>query len=251
MNSQQHCTPAKARQVFKFRPYQNLALGAGAFVLPFGLLLPFLNFWFAGGIALVPAFCLYFYLEGRVIFIKCPHCRQDVDTNTPWLCGYKGCRNENVDHQHPFIHECEHCRFIPKAYVCHHCGEPIYLTSDRQKLHLAKSLGAPEPPRASKLDEKAARHSEEILDLKHEVAVNTLKKQAEDIQKQAASPVAKTPRQELEEKIRSVINQGMDREALACQFRAEADAEFAKDRDVHKRNQMYAAIEDAFRELLH
>ena len=84
--------------------------------------------------------CLhFFYLDHRAIRIKCPYgrCQEIIETNTPWICGNKGCKNENVD-EFPFIYKCEHCGYYPKAYKCHHCGELIYFTDDEQKTGYAE-----------------------------------------------------------------------------------------------------------------
>ena len=129
-------------------------------------------FWVVASIAGVLSICFYlFYLELQTIAVVCPKCLRPVETNVPWLCGYKKCRNENV-RSFPFINECEHCHNIPKAYVCDHCTdvEFIYLTPEKQKAFFARSLMSselvpviPEDPIA----EKVAKQMEEVRDLEH------------------------------------------------------------------------------------
>jgi hypothetical protein len=244
----QDCSPLKARHVFKLRPYKNFGIGLVVFApICFPLLLC-VNVWVASGIAFLPALCLYCYLESRVIVIECPSCGKDIDTNTPWLCGYKQCRNENVDHEHPFINECEHCQYIPKAYECHHCNRLIYLTTDRQQIHAAKCLVAPEPLKVRTvvkdvIGDKVATQKEEVRDLEHQLKRTVLEKQIEIEKNKQGAPVTKTPEQELEDEIGMDVNQGMSLYAVEQRLKAKADVEFPKDE--HKRQQKYALIERA------
>jgi hypothetical protein len=86
------------------------------------------------------AICWYLVFhvwDKNPIWICCPHCDKLIASNTPWICGFKQCRNENVD-EYPFVHTCEHCRAEPKAYECHHCGKLIFLTSDELKQNYAR-----------------------------------------------------------------------------------------------------------------
>ncbi len=96
-------------------------------------------------IALVPVFLLFFYgLDKRAIGIKCPHCGQFIESNTPWICGNKDTphRNDQVD-EFPFINHCQHCGFTPKAYQCHHCFKLIFLSEDKQVTAYAKCADIP------------------------------------------------------------------------------------------------------------
>lgn len=133
------CDPLKARLWFKLREPVNWAVSIIVFAVLF-FLLQFLSLWLAFAVALIAAFCLhFFYLDNRVVRIKCPYgrCGEIIETNTPWICGHKGCKNENVD-EFPFIYKCEHCGYYPKAYKCHHCGELIFFTEDEQKTGYAE-----------------------------------------------------------------------------------------------------------------
>jgi hypothetical protein len=230
---QQYCTPTGARLVFKLRPYQNFAIGIATFVLICLLLLLFLNAWVASGIAFLPSFGLYFFLESRAFIIKCPSCKKIIDTNTPWLCGFKSCRNENIDHQHPFIHECEHCHYIPKAYECHHCGKPIFLTTDKQKIHMAKFLVGQERVKVKRdvLGEKVATQKEEVSDLEHILKTETIKKQIRITKKPPAPPVIKSAEQALQDEIEECVNQQMSLDSIAFRLKEKASRELAGDQD--------------------
>ncbi|HEX5399059.1 MAG TPA: hypothetical protein VFY06_08430 [Verrucomicrobiae bacterium] len=135
----QTCNPLTARQWFKLREPVNWAISIVVFAALF-FILQFFSLWMAFGVAFVAAFCLhFFYLDHRAIRIKCPYgrCREIIETNTPWICGHNGCKNDHPD-EFPFIHRCEHCGYQPKAYKCHHCGELIFFTEDEQKTGYAE-----------------------------------------------------------------------------------------------------------------
>ncbi len=109
----------------------------------------FFGFIIAGG----AVFCLFFfYLDKRAFGIVCPHCQKYIETNTPWICGYKQCRNENVD-DFPFIYRCQHCGAEPKAYQCHHldCQKLIFFTKDEQKINFAKCVNVSDRPKPVKI----------------------------------------------------------------------------------------------------
>ena len=116
--------PLKARDWFKWKMRINWAITIAAFIILFLILVPFVEWWLAIGVSGLGAFCLFLlYLDRRTIGIQCQSakCLKIIETNTPWECGFKHCQNENTN-AFPFINQCEHCHFIPKAYECHHCG---------------------------------------------------------------------------------------------------------------------------------
>lgn len=65
------------------------------------------------------------------------NCGKYVSSKTPWICGFKQCRNDDLE-EHPFIGACKHCGAEPKAYQCHHCGSLIYLSEDEQDHNFAR-----------------------------------------------------------------------------------------------------------------
>jgi hypothetical protein len=180
-----------------------MALGAVIFIPTCLVLMFFINAWFAAVLALLPALWFYYVWECRVIVITCPSCGKDINTNTPWECGFKGCRNEDVDN-FPFIHECKVCQYIPKAYVCHHhdCQRLIYLTSDRQQIHAAKRL-EPGPPPKDVIGEKIATQKEEVRDLEHLLQKTKIVKDIEIIKsKPVVPPPLRTEVQYMLERVR-------------------------------------------------
>lgn len=245
----QNCTPSEARRVFRNRPYKNVALGGIAFAAIFSLSLLSLNLWMVGAAALVVSGCIFLYLESRVIFIECPSCRKSIDTQTPWECGFKQCDNENVS-EYPFIHHCEHCHNPPKAYECHHCGKPIYLTPDRQTTHAAKCLTAPGSSKVKTvvvvkdvIGDKVATQKEEVRDLEHSLRKTVLEKQ---IAIEKNKPVtAGTSDQALEDEIAKGVKQGRTLYEIGERLKAKANIEFANDE--HAKEQYHALVEDEMR----
>ena len=182
-----------ARKAFLLRPYKHIGWGAAVFAVVCFVLMLFLNPIVAAALAFLPAFGLYYYLESRLIVIECLNCEGDINTNTPWECGFKGCRNENVVN-FPFVHECEHCHYPPKAYVCHHCGALIYLTSDRQTAHAAKRLNPAPPPVKTVtiikdvVGDKIATQKQELRELEHLRDKTRIVKEIEVIKSKPAVP---------------------------------------------------------------
>jgi hypothetical protein len=234
----QACTPLEARKAFWWGPFINFGWGMVIFIPLCFLLMVFCNPLVAALLAFVPAILTFLYLESRVIVIECPSCQRDINTNTPWECGYKGCRNENVD-KYPFIHECEVCHYIPKAYVCHHndCQRLIYLTSDRQQDYAAKRLEPPKspPPAALVKDpvkEKTTRQVEEIRAVQHELAIAKLKKEMEIVKNKPATPPPVTSEtQAIMDRVRKEVARGKTLLNLEAELLAEARKECGDDEE--------------------
>ena len=250
----QECNPLEARSLFNVRPYKNFGLGLGVFVLIFTPLAFCLNVWLAGGIALVGALCVYLYFESRVIFIKCPSCGKQIDTSTPWQCGFKQCRNENVD-EFPFINECEHCHFVPKAYECHHCKKLIYLTPDRQQIHAAKCLVAAEPVKVETvvvvkdvIGDKVATQKEEIRDLEHQLKKTTLNKQIEIVQNHPVIPAQSTMRDAIKSQMVKMYQTKMTREDVAVEMKAAIQKQYGH--DVFECEKRIATVDEIMLELM-
>jgi DNA-directed RNA polymerase subunit RPC12/RpoP len=137
--------PLEARRWFGWKGPINWGISIVVFVSLFFVLIQFVGGLPAFLIALAPVFLLFFYgLDKRAIGIKCPHCGQYIETNTPWICGNKDAphRNDQVDN-FPFINHCQHCGFTPKAYQCHHCFKLIFLSEDKQVTAYAKCADIP------------------------------------------------------------------------------------------------------------
>jgi hypothetical protein len=228
----QRCQAIDARKVFKLRPYKHFGAGGGLFAAVFaGLIFYNVNLLVAGLIAGILGFGLYYYLESRLLVINCPHCKKDINTNTPWECGFQGCENLNVD-DFPFVRECEKCHYIPKAYVCHHCGKPLYLTTDQQQAHAARRLNEVKPPVKIKdeIGEKIATQKEEVRDLEHALKKTTIEKQIEIVKnKPAVPPPVKPEHQVILDRIRKAVENGEAVIGLERHLMEEAREKYADD----------------------
>jgi hypothetical protein len=135
--------PLTAKWRFKFRHFNNWLWALGLFAslaYIFNAFLPGLWVWGADALAIVVISFLFFKVwYYRAILIECDLCHKKIGTNIPWICGFKQCRNDNVD-EYPFVHRCEHCGAEPKAYMCHHCDTEhlIFLTPDQFKNNYAR-----------------------------------------------------------------------------------------------------------------
>jgi predicted RNA-binding Zn-ribbon protein involved in translation (DUF1610 family) len=225
----QTCNPLTARQWFKLRGAINWAVTIVVFIPLVFMLMQLCEAWLAFTIALAVTFCLHFFvLDKRAIGIECPHCGKYIETNTPWICGYKQCRNENVD-DFPFIYRCEHCGAEPKAYKCHHCDSLIFFTKDHLRVNYAQCVNLPGKSEPVKMDETL----EAVTDLKGGIQVTKLKveKAKLDVELKGLNkdleppPKEKTAFEELEEYFKGM----MGNEDAAKKWHAAIDAEFPND----------------------
>jgi DNA-binding transcriptional MerR regulator len=133
-----NATPQTARLLFRCRDGVNILIALGGF----GLLLLLLRTVLDAGLATVISMGImliifYALLNNKPVGFDCPHCKQYIESNHPWICGFKQCRNDNAD-AYPFVHRCEHCGAEPKAYQCHHCGKLIFLSKDELASNYAR-----------------------------------------------------------------------------------------------------------------
>jgi hypothetical protein len=211
------------------------------FGLGYFVSLYFLDPTLAAMICIGVAFCVFFFLlDKRAIAIRCPACDKYISTNTPWICGNKGCRNDQTD-EFPFIHRCQHCGDSPKAYECHHCRDLIFFTDDQQEAgHAVCANDSFEPAK----NKKRQKHQEFIEKRKEQIELKELLVQEADVvnelkrRRDAAKPSAerhKPPDEELGE----FLKKSMGVEDAAKKWKAEVDEKFKDDPvEREKRHQM-------------
>ena len=133
--------PLTGRERFRLRHFHNWGEGIllfGVLALLFVVVLPnWLAWWLDIALMALMYYFVFHVWDKDPVLIKCNHCNKLIETNTPWICGFKQCRNENVD-RYPFVYKCEHCGAEPKAYQCHHCGKLIFLTRDELEQNYAR-----------------------------------------------------------------------------------------------------------------
>jgi hypothetical protein len=87
------------------------------------------------------AYYAYLVWNKQPMRIRCEACGGKVLCKTPWICGECGHENWDVD-QFPFIHQCANCHLPPKAYLCHHCDAPLFLSEDHDTTNPARRINA-------------------------------------------------------------------------------------------------------------
>jgi hypothetical protein len=229
--------PLDARRWFTWKEPTTWASSIVVFTFLFFVLTLVLGGLLAFIIALIAAFCLhFFYLDKRVIGIKCPHCQQYIETNTPWICGNKDTphRNDRVD-DFPFIHQCQYCGFIPKAYQCHHCFKLIFLSKDKQVTAYAKCADIPVDPPKSKPVKKDP-NAEEItqLDKGIQITERMVKKAELDIKLKGYKetlepPKPRTQKEATEESFASFEDRNMTGAEIVRRKKAENAEKYKND----------------------
>lgn len=142
--------PTLAREYFKKRSVQSFYALSGTFIL-----LAVLFSWIASPMfeSFVPlilgnvlagiiAYSAYLFWNRRPMQIRCLGCRKTISCRTPWVCGE--CGHENWDvRSTTILDDCSNstCGLPAKAYLCHHCGEPVFLSKDLDKTNPARRIG--------------------------------------------------------------------------------------------------------------
>jgi len=227
----QTCDPLQARQWFKLREAVNFAVVIVGFIVLDAILWPAAGGFIAGTVSIVVMFCVFFFiLHKRTIGIECPHCRNFIETNTPWVCGFCGAKNQRID-DFPFVYRCEHCGAEPKAYKCHYsdCEELIFFTNDQLRINYAQCVNLPVKSKPVKRDKKMEVVAElnegiqvaklKVEKAKYDVELKGLNKDLEPPSKE------KTAFEQLEEYYKGM----MGNEDAAKKWHAAIDAEFPND----------------------
>lgn len=216
---------ASARLQFRLRTLINCGIVLGVFI-PAAMIFEALpGGWILDAALIGILFYVFFFvLENRAIGMKCPHCLKYIASNTPWICGFCQQINRRVD-QFPFVHRCEHCQAEPKAYRCHHCGQPIFLTEDEQTDNFARSLA---PPREDKTKEEISEQERERRNLEHQLLATRLNAELKEEEKRTNPPPKKGPREALEEHYSAHQAKTMSAHEIVRRERA-ANAEKYKD----------------------
>ena len=219
--------PLDARQWFVWKGPINWAISIVVFVLAFFVLIQFIGGFPAFLIALVPVFLLFFYgLDKRAIGLQCPHCRQYIESNTPWICGNKDTphRNDRVD-EFPFINHCQHCGFTPKAYQCHHCFKLIFLSEDKQVTAYARCADipakAPEPVKKDPIVGKISELDKDIQITERMVKKAELDVKLKEVKEVLEPPKPRTQKETIEESFANFEDRNMTGAEIVRRKKAE------------------------------
>ncbi len=150
----------------------NWAISIAVFIPLVFILQNLLPLLVADAIAVGVVFILFFFfLRKRILGILCTRCEQYIETNTPWLCSLCGTKNIRA-YDFPFVNCCEGCGWEPKAYKCHHCGEMIFLSDDKNKINYAQCINLPDKPKPVKI--KKDRSADDIAKQSRDIQVAEL-----------------------------------------------------------------------------
>lgn len=179
---------------FKLRPLNNWLFCLSVFATVAFVLAQFVEaplLWLAeGAVIAILVFMNFIVLEKRSIKIRCPHCQKSVRTNTPWVCGECGEKNQQID-EFPFVNRCEHCSAEQKSYKCPHsnCGQLIFLTADKLEGNYAYSTAS--NITNTSIDDEAIRQKQR-LEKEHEIAMAEFDEKLKQIKTRAEGPKVKT-----------------------------------------------------------
>jgi hypothetical protein len=258
-------TPLTARKWFKHRNKASIIIAWAGFAILFLFLEWFLTTVPATLISMgVMLLVFYAFLNNWPIGFDCPHpgCGKYIESNHPWICGFKQCRNDNAD-DYPFVRECEHCHAKPKSYICHHCEKPIFLSKDKLNKNHARCTRPPKErddldisdlvkvERKAELelsiagiDNELAKYGpkneaerqrvEDMADLDHRIS--KIKKEAEFAREEAAAIKLAEANLPFEERADRDYERKMKRHRIADKGRALADERYPKDSIQHVRD---------------
>jgi hypothetical protein len=243
----QRCTPATARRWFKLREAVNWGGSAIVFMVLFGILFFATNLFVALAVSFATAFVLIFLvLDKRALAITCSHsdCAKPIMSNTPWVCGIRKCENYNVD-EFSFVNRCEKCGAEPKAYQCHHCGQLIFFSADRQEINYARGINTPVAEDPDK------KHEDELTKTKRDIELAELalkKAQVEAAARQFSKTANPEKPKSVRDRLRSKVGSKTELDDEVMRLKAEIDEQF-KD-DPAERERRYLIVENEARKEL-
>jgi hypothetical protein len=246
-------SPLTARTRLKWRSFNNIVMAfavCGLLVLILSLIMSrivpnVLGTLIADAAAILGTYFLYSTWEYRAIRVQCDHCNNIILSNTPWVCGNCHKTNHNAN-EHSFLNACGHCKDEPKTHQCHHCGELVFLTPDRDKTSFSCTLNSSVAAARAKpsLTRREAR-DEERLEKEHEIRMAELDERYEEFKqrKQAAKP--KTPREQIVENFEHLGGKFIAAEEFAREKRAWVDQQYKN--DAYMRDRWHQFIDDWLR----
>lgn len=188
------------------------------------------------------AYYLFLQWHKRPIRLRCDGCRNMIVSNTPWICG--DCGKENVDTENfPFVNRCSGCNATPKSYICHHCGEPVFLSEDRDPKNPAERFVSDVPKTRQKAEVAAQRASvreEKEYDLEmanYDLVAAELNERLEANKKRAAFE-AKSELEKKQHSLNAFMDLTLGIEEAARQQKAKHAESFKNDPKERKRHAM-------------
>jgi hypothetical protein len=227
--------PLNARLFFRLRTLINCAI-IGVIFVPLAIFFfGVIGGWMATLFLIGALYFFFFYVLQKVpVEIDCPHCHENLVTNTPWVCGECRQTNRDID-AFPFVHQCGLCNAEAKAYRCHHCSELIFLSRDRRKQNFAYSLDNRPPEQTPPSEDESLKQQKAREALLHEIEMADLAAKLEEKKQQLEFGKKKTPVEEIETSFTKYFARVMGSQEFAQRQRAEADEKFKDQPELQKR----------------
>jgi hypothetical protein len=143
---------------------------------------------------------LFLGLAIKPLRLFCESCGKYVPSDMEWSCGYCNAHNHRTK-LYSFLRKCQHCKRVPKLYICPHCERPNFLGKDKDGQHPARHISM--PPRIITEERQRLQRIEELKHQKdtkeHEVEIAKLDAELLKFKQSTEFKQEKTVREKIEE----------------------------------------------------
>jgi hypothetical protein len=238
-------TPIQAKSRYAlFRRLRVLVLvlwalaGCGGFVLLFVMNATKLVGVSFGVLFLLSGYVIEYPLTliRKSIRVFCIHCDKYIEWTADWVCGTcNHTETENI-----FFMRCSSCRESPRALVCPHCDELLYLDSSRSGKHPIQLAGHVKTHWASTGGSASEREMKELEDKKKLVMLRAELATAEAALAERLTarqtPTPKTLRQDIEERFVDFRDRNLCVRETADKALREAEEKYGKNSEMYARH---------------
>lgn len=111
----------------------------------------------------------------------CHNCGKRLSSKSEWMCGFCDGDNKNTLY-FSFLYRCSHCKAVPAAYECPHCGELTRLLPAGDLRHPARDIPKPLPNETEQ--EARERRAKELAERQHAIEQLRLEAKIKDLDRQ-------------------------------------------------------------------
>lgn len=192
------------------------------------------------GVCFILAACIVDYplkLIRKSIRVFCTHCDKYIEWTADWVCG----TCNHTETKNVFLTRCSSCRESPRALVCPHCDELLYLDSSRSGKHpiqlaghVKTHWGASAAGSASEREMKELEDKKKLVMLRAELAA--AEAALEERLKARQTPAPKTLRQDIEERLVDFRDRNLCMHETADKALREAEEKYGKNSEMYARH---------------
>lgn len=197
----------------------------------------------AFGVFVAVSYGLAGYISEHMIFrirksirVFCTHCDKYIEWTAGWVCG----TCNHTETKNVFLTRCSSCRESPRALVCPHCDELLYLDSSRSDRHPIQLAGHVKTHWASAAGSASEREMKELEDKKKLVMLRAELAAAEaaleERLKARQTPAPKTLRQDIEERLVDFRDRNLCMHETADKALREAEEKYGKNSEMYARH---------------